>query len=315
GGVILNRVASDRHEELLREALGDIGVPVLGMLRRRALAPGGATALPDRALGPVPVIHRSLEATRAVRRLGETVAATVDVERILRLARSAPDLPQEPWSAAAETGAGAASDGPRPVIAIAGGYGYPEIGELAYAAGAEVVAVDPLRDEALPEGTAGLVIPGGLPEAYADELAANGGLSASVAQLARSGRPVIAEGAGLVWLCREFDGQPMCGVLDAAARTADQLVIGYRAATAQAASPIGPAGTQVVGYKQHRTQVSPRAGTDAAWLWPGGRPEGFVRRGVHASYLTLHWAGHPEIANRLVAAATADASAEREEAA
>ncbi len=305
GGVILNRVASDRHEQLLREALDDIGVPVLGALRRRALHATGPAALPARTLGPVPVVHQSLEAVRAVRRLGEAILAAVDLERVLALARSAPALGAEPWSPGDE-----APGGRRPIVALAGGpvhgYGYPETAELLAAAGAEVVRVDPLRDENLPDGTAAMVVGGGLPESYADELSANGRLSAAVAALARAGRPVVAEGTGLVWLCRQLDGRPMCGVLDAEARTTDLLVIGYRDATAQSASVVGPAGTRVVGYKHHRTQVSPRAGSVAAWAWPGGQPEGFVWRAVHASYLSLHWAGSPDLARRLVAAASAD---------
>jgi cobyrinic acid a,c-diamide synthase len=95
----------------------------------------------------------------------------------------------------------------------------------------------------------------------------------------------------------------MCGVLDASASSADLLVIGYRTATAETASPLADAGTEVVGYKHHRTQVSPRAGTTPAWSWSGGRLEGFVWRGVHASYLSLHWAGTPSVATRLVNAA------------
>src|SRR5215218_11105332 len=67
GGVILNRVASSRHEQLLRTALDDIGMPVLGALRRGDLP----AVLPARGQGPVPVAHRTVEAVRAVRRLGE----------------------------------------------------------------------------------------------------------------------------------------------------------------------------------------------------------------------------------------------------
>jgi cobyrinic acid a,c-diamide synthase len=317
GGVILTRVMSDRHDELLREALDDIGVPVLGVLRRRMIATTGPSALPARGDGVVPVADRGLEAMRAVRRLGEAVLDTVDVDRVLALARSAPPLPAEPWSPADEVGAVEVSV-PRPRVAVAGGpglsYGYEESVELLHAAGAEVVAVDPLRDEHLPESTAALIVGGGLPEAYSGELAANVRLSAEVAALARSGRPVVAEGTGLVWLCQELDGRPMCGVLDAAAQSTDLLVIGYREATAQTASPVAEAGTRVTGYKFHRTQVIPRAGSgageSAAWTWPGGRPEGFVRGNVYASQLTVHWAGAPEIARRVVAAASAAEFAE-----
>src|SRR5690242_17101928 len=101
GGVILNRVASGRHEELLREALDDIGVPVLGALRRRALTEIGelGAPLPSRQHGTAPVVHGSLDALRAVRRLGEVVGGAVDIERLMALARSAPRLSTEPWSA------------------------------------------------------------------------------------------------------------------------------------------------------------------------------------------------------------------------
>lgn len=308
GGVILNRVASDRHEQLLREALDDIGVPVFGALRRRDLP----VVLPPRQHGMVPVLHRSVEAVRGVRRLGEAIAAAVDLERLLALARSAPRSTVEPWSAARATAnadlvepatlAGAR----RPVVALAGGpggsYSYAEHAELLAAAGATAVLVDPLRDEALPAGTDALVLGGGLPESYAEELSANRRLSTAVADFARAGRPVLAEGTGLLWLVRELDGRPMCGVLDATGMSGAHVVVGYREATARAATPVANVGARMVGYKHHCAVVTPRAGQTPAWSWRGGAPEGFVWRRVHASQLTLHWAGAPEIARRLVAA-------------
>ncbi|OKI61066.1 cobyrinate a,c-diamide synthase [Micromonospora sp. CB01531] len=306
GGVILNRVASPRHEAMLRLALDDVGVPVYGALRRHELPP----ALPARRHGMVPVVRRDGEALRAVGRLGEAVASTVDLDRLLVLARSAPELAVEPWS---PTSVGGAPPGDRPVVALAGGpggsYSHPETAELLRAAGAEVVTVDPLRDEALPAGTRALVVGGGLSESYAEQLSGNRRLCIAVAELARTGRPVIAEGAGLLWLARELDGLPMCGVLDAIGSSRDGLVIGYREATASTDSVLVPAGTKVVGHKQHAAVLTPRAGERAAWSWPAGAPEGFVWRGVHASQLVPHWAAYPEIAARLVAAAVAPAEA------
>src|SRR4051794_33766709 len=97
GGVVLNRVGSDRHEEILREALGASGVPVLGAVRRLdALTP------PSRHLGLVPAAERSAEALATVRRLGEVVAGALDLDAVLRLARSAPGLDAVPWDPAAE---------------------------------------------------------------------------------------------------------------------------------------------------------------------------------------------------------------------
>ncbi len=124
--------------------------------------------------------------------------------------------------------------------------------------------------------------------------------------LAAAGRPVIVEGAGTAWLSREFDGRPMCGIVPATGRTGEFLVVGYREATARSVSPLVPAGTGLVGHKQHRGQVTPRSGERPAWSWPDGQPEGFVMGGVHASYLCLHWAARPEIASRIVSAAAGE---------
>ena len=302
GGVILNRVASARHDQLLRTALDDIGMPVLGALHRGDLP----NVLPARASGAVPVAHLSADARRAVHRLGEAVATTVDLDRLIALAGSAPALPGPVWSPAAAIGA--VVDVPeRPVIALAGGpgvlYTFVETAELLTAAGADVVVVDPLRDEKLPAGVRGLMIGAGLPEACTEKLSANRQLCEAVARLARAGSPVVAEGVGLPWLTRELDGRPMCAVLDASAATGRRTVAGYREAIAQSTSPLAPAGARITGYKQNRVIVTPRAGRIPAWTWAGGKPEGFVWHQVHASQLGLHWAAAPEIARRLIIAA------------
>ncbi|BFO20419.1 hypothetical protein SHKM778_68070 [Streptomyces sp. KM77-8] len=191
-------------------------------------------------------------------------------------------------------------------VAVAGGsaftFSYAEHAELLSAAGAEVVTFDPLRDEELPEGTAGLVIGGGFPEVYASELSANESLRKAVAGLALSGAPVAAECAGLLYLCRELDGLPMCGVLDASARMSERLTLGYRAAVAVSDSVLAGAGTRMRGHEFHRTVVEPGAGAAPAWgtRAPERRVEGFVERGVHASYLHTHWASEPGVARRFV---------------
>ncbi|MFJ2027525.1 cobyrinate a,c-diamide synthase [Streptomyces sp. NPDC087897] len=304
GGVILNKVASDRHEALLRDALDESGLPVLGVLRR---APQVAT--PSRHLGLVPVAERGAEAVEAVRAMGERVRAGCDLDALMALARTAPALTDAPWEPAYASARGSydAVRGPRPVVAVAGGaaftFAYAEHAELLTAAGAEVVAFDPLRDEKLPTGTAGIVIGGGFPEVYAPELSANEPLRRAVTELARSGAPVAAECAGLLYLARELDGKPMCGVLDAEARMSGRLTLGYRQAVAVSDSVLAVAGTRMRGHEFHRTVLEPGAGAAPAWGMhqPERRVEGYVERGVHASYLHTHWAASPEVARRFVA--------------
>ncbi|MFI6372515.1 cobyrinate a,c-diamide synthase [Streptomyces sp. NPDC050546] len=306
GGVILNKVATDRHEWLLREAMEQVGVPVLGVLRR---APQVDT--PSRHLGLVPVAERREEAVDAVAAMAQQVSEGCDLDALMRLARGAGALSCGAWDAAeAVSSAGhrptRSHESPRPRVAVAGGeaftFSYAEHTELLTAAGAEVVPFDPLRDEELPEDTSGLVIGGGFPEMYVSELSANEPLRKAVAGLAESGAPVAAECAGLLYLCRELDGQPMCGVLDAGARMTRRLTLGYRDAVALGDSALAAAGTRMRGHEFHRTAVEPGSGPDPAWGFrtPERRVEGFVRRGVHASYLHTHWASEPGVALRFV---------------
>ncbi|MFD8833861.1 cobyrinate a,c-diamide synthase [Streptomyces griseofuscus] len=306
GGVILNKVGSARHEELLREALDSVGVPVLGALRRAR-----PVETPSRHLGLVPVAERRALAVSAVSEMAELVSRGCDLPALERLARSAGTVPGDPapWApglSPTHDGPSPSAEGPKPRVAVAGGpaftFSYAEHTELLTAAGAEVVTFDPLHDEELPEGTAGLVIGGGFPEVYAAELSANGPLRKAVAELARSGAPVAAECAGLLYLCRELDGSPMCGVLDATARMAERLTLGYRDAVAVGDSVLAAAGTRLRGHEFHRTVVEPGAGAAPAWGIRGRerRVEGYVQRGVHASYLHTHWASEPGVPRRFV---------------
>ncbi|MFF7346963.1 cobyrinate a,c-diamide synthase [Streptomyces antimycoticus] len=307
-GVILNKVGSDRHEAMLREALEGCGVPVFGALRRTR-----EVRAPSRHLGLVPVAERQAEAVDAAAALAARVREGCDLEGLLALARSAPPLSETAWDPeeeirrAVEAVPGAAGRGDRaarPVVAVAGGaaftFSYAEHTELLTAAGARVVPFDPLRDERLPEGTGGLVIGGGFPEVYAPELSANEPLREAVAELAASGAPIAAECAGLLYLARSLDGEPMCGVLTAEARMSERLTLGYREAVAISDTALAAAGTRVRGHEFHRTTIVPGAGAEPAWglVHPERRTEGFAQGNVHASYLHVHWASVPGAASR-----------------
>ncbi|GAA3102100.1 cobyrinate a,c-diamide synthase [Streptosporangium carneum] len=289
GGVILNRVGSARHEDLCRQALAESGVPVLGAIHR-----SDAVAAPSRHLGLVPVAERRTQAARAMDAVAELVAASCDLEELVRLARTAPAPAATPWS-----------PGPAaPVttrVAVAGGqaftFGYTEQAELLAAAGAEVVTFDPLVDEALPEGTGGVVIGGGFPEVYAAELAANEPLRKEVSAF---GGPISAECAGLLYLSRKLDGRPMCGVLDLEARMTGALTLGYRDAVAVRDSALTRTGERYRGHEFHRTAVDPLP-ERPLFRWRGGA-DGFAEGRVVASYLHLHWAGSPQLAARFVEA-------------
>ncbi|HET9655910.1 MAG TPA: cobyrinate a,c-diamide synthase, partial [Kineosporiaceae bacterium] len=312
GGVVLNQVGSGRHEALLRDALAELGVPVLGALHRSA-----EVFAPSRHLGLVPVAERAERSTALVAELAALVTGAVDLDAVLELARTAPPLTVPawdpvvevgsgsvgtPWAATDSGGTGAVAHGSGPVVAVAGGpaftFSYAETAELLTAAGARVVGFDPIADPGLPAGTRGVVIGGGFPEMHAEALSGNDSLRD---ELASFDGPVLAECAGLLYLGRTLDGVPMCGRLDVEARMTGRLTLGYREASAASDSPVAARGMTVRGHEFHRTATDPEHGDRPAWRWGGG-DHGFVSGRVHASYLHTHWAGHPQTARRFVEA-------------
>ena len=306
-GVILNRVASDRHERLLRDALTGTGLPVYGAIRRTE-----PIITPSRHLGLIPAAEREATARQAVRAMGALIAASCDLDALLALAGRAPARPGPAWEPAAALAALSAPAGvpapalPAPTVAVAVGaaftFGYTEQAELLEAAGARVAPFDALRDEDLPAETAGLILGGGFPEVHAAGLSANRRLREQVAALAARGAPVAAECAGLLYLARTLDDLPMCGVLDVRAAMTPKLTLGYRQAEAVTDSVLARAGDVLRGHEFHRTAAVPAAGHQPAWKLATGTLEGHVTGSVVASYLHTHWAGHPAAAARFTAA-------------
>ncbi len=304
-GVVLNRVGSEAHETMLRDALARIGVPVVG-----ALARDESLAVPERHLGLVPAAERGTAARRSVDVWAERIGATGTVEAVVRLAREAGPLAGAPWRPGeALAGAGVEPGGEPARVAVAAGpaftFRYEENLELLRVAGAELLEFDPLAGE-LPERADALLLGGGFPEAFAGELSEAVGLREAVRKLAAAGRPIVAECGGMLFLCRELDGRPMCGVIDARARMGERLTLGYREAEAVTDSPIAQSGRWLHGHEFHYSTVEPAGSEAPAWRFEAGersRVEGFARGAIHASYLHTHWAATPDVAGRIVAAA------------
>ncbi len=194
----------------------------------------------------------------------------------------------------------------RPVVAVAGGraftFRYAETEELLTAAGCEVVGFDPLGDTALPPGTRGVYLGGGFPEVYAGQLAANRGLLAQLREAVRDGVPTVAECAGLLYLAETLDGEPMAGAVPAHARMTGRLTLRYPEAVSPCDTLLTRAGERVTGHEFHRTGLTPGAcGDRPAWEIEDA-PEGFASPTLHASYLHVHWAGHPRLAARFAEA-------------
>ncbi len=225
-GVVLNKVASPRHG---REVADSVRLPVLGMVPRDP-----AVTTPSRHLGLVPADERG-EVAADLDRLAGLLAEHVDLDAVLRVAGEAPSFEEEPWDPAAEVSPPPGLN-ERPVVAVAGGraftFRYAETEELLRAAGCDVVVFDPLTSPSLPEGCRGVYLGGGFPEVHAPALSDNASLREDLRQAVASGVPVVAECAGLLYLCRSLDDATMVGTLPARATMTERLTLRYPSATA-----------------------------------------------------------------------------------
>ena len=298
-GVIINKAGSERHAREIIAAVQAVGFEVLGVLPRDA-----GIEIPSRHLGLVPAAERD-EAAETVAQLAQRISDHVSLTSILSVARAAPPLEAEPWSPGAHVRPPSYL---RPVVAVAAGrtftFRYAETDELLRSAGCEPVIFDPMTDKSLPAGTAGLYLGGGFPEVHSVELAANEALRSDIRSAIEVGMPTVAECAGLLYLCRRVAGQSMVGAIDAEAIMTEQLTLSYRTLIADHDQLLAAAGSRLTGHEFHRTTVEPTLTTGYAWLADGepigfsADPAGIGRQTLHASYVHLHWAGHPELAQR-----------------
>jgi cobyrinic acid a,c-diamide synthase len=325
-GVVLNRVGSDRHLELLTDAIASVDLPILGVLRRQA-----AIALPDRHLGLVPTAELP-QLPEILARLAHLGHSCFDWPTLTPLLAASSSPRGSDFSTLGSAGLGLArptlrslhhppcSPAPSlshsPKIAIAQdpafSFYYPDNLEILRALGAELVPWSPLKDERLPADIDGLYFGGGFPEMFAPDLAANQGLLAQLKTLLDKGLPAYAECGGLMYLATtliDLDGQawPMVGAIPTTVRMTGRLTLGYRQAIAQQPSPLLSSGQTLWGHEFHRSQTDtlPEPPLYQFTRYGAAEPhatEGWSRHQLHASYLHLHWGGCPEVAQALVTA-------------
>jgi cobyrinic acid a,c-diamide synthase len=304
-GVVLNRVATPRHERVIREALANIGVAVLGAVPRI-----DDIQLPSRHLGLVTVAEHPA-AERVVAALGELVGSSVDIDALRAVAASAPAVECGEQSPVLPPAA------PRVRVGVfadtAFMFYYPENLEALVAAGAELVSVSPLADADLPAVDL-LYAGGGFPEVYAAELSRNRAFRDQVAARVADGLPVWAECGGLMYLARSLSAngvtQPMVGALPLTISFTDRPKgHGYVVARVDGPNAFVPEESILRGHEFHYSRVEEggdRVRTVLALergVGVGGGRDGVVEKGVLASYTHFHALGMPGWAPALVAAA------------
>ena len=306
-GVLLNQIASSRHEQVVRQAVEqDTGIPVAGVVPRLT-----EDIFPMRHLGVIPhQEYGDANAAAAVRRLAALAEEHFDLERISRLAerRQLTRMPARQVSGKGSVTIGILRD-------AAFQFYYQENLDALREGGAELVTINALTAERLPEDLDALYIGGGFPETSAEQLAENASFRESVRQAAEQGLPIYAECGGLIFLGRSIivDGteHPLAGVFPVTfAMSRKPQAHGYTAFTVERENPFYPVGTQIKGHEFRYSIVSSwdgKAEDLALRMERGagfqGKRDGLLRNNVLALYTHVLASGVPEWAAGLLRAA------------
>ncbi len=259
GGVILNRVGSDRHRNGAATAIEALGLPVLGALPRD---PG--FSLPERHLGLVQAGEHS-DLPAFLEKLAQAAETHFDLDAVMsKAALLQPGDTDAPYCLK--------PPGQRVAIArdAAFSFIYPHLLQAWRKAGAEIVFFAPLADEPPAPDCDACWLPGGYPELHAAGLAAAGSFRAGLQLFART-KPVHGECGGYMVLGNGLqDAQgvwhEMSGLLGHTTSFAvRKMSLGYREATLLAGGPLGPAGTILRGHEFHYARLV-EAGSDQPWV-------------------------------------------------
>ena len=320
-GVVLNRVGSERHEKMLRQAVeGMAKVPVVGAVHRQAIPPLAGRHLGLHGAGEM----RPEELLNAAR----LVADALDLGKLLEIAsgqggEQAAHLPDQRFPGR-EAGVAARADQPAREVAgspseitigvakdEAFNFYYPENLEHLEAAGARLRYFSPLRDRELPEGVSGLYLGGGYPELHGQSLAENARMREEVGRVVLAGLPTYAECGGMLYLGQELtdvEGRsyPMAGALPLRAKMGRQRQgLGYVSAEALGDSLLAREGSVLRGHRHHWSHAGAPASSPAYRIRQSGVPpreEGYLGRNLLASYVHVHFGSDPRIAPRFVSA-------------
>ncbi|MEM7028386.1 MAG: cobyrinate a,c-diamide synthase [Chloroflexota bacterium] len=308
-GFILNRCGSKNHYEGVKSVVEmTTGKPVLGWLPKEA-----NLYIPERHLGLVPTDERG-ELTAFINSVATLITQHFDLKKILSLL---PEWSISPTKADHKISPISHSSSPKIAVARDAAFSFYYEDNLDYLrrAGAEIVFFSPLEDCQLPAGTKGLYLGGGFPEIYAAQLANNQPMRQAIQAAYANNIPIYAECGGFMYLTETIIDQDkrahaMVGLIPGITEMQDKLAsLGYRLVESSG-NFLLPAGQVTRGHEFHWTKwrTDETLSFSPAWHVQPRRanstvmPSGYTKRNLVASYIHLHFAYEPRLAENFVRA-------------
>lgn len=299
-GVILNKVGSERHFAILKEALEKYcRAKVIGYMPHVE-----DVIIPERHLGLV----IPDETHTVIERLVTLIEKYIDLNEVLK--------PGTEITTGGSYGVNFStpsqiSDSPRIAVAYDSAFCfyYPQNLDILRNLSAEIVFFSPMTSKSLPEQTAGIYFGGGYPELYAGSLEANSPMRNEIREFAMKGMPVYAECGGLMYLGKylnDMEGKTfeMAGVFPWTSKMFPKLrSLGYREVTAMEICPFLEKGQKIRGHEFHYSDITPVEETGRTYRITGGKnqiEEGYLYMNTLASYVHLHFASNPDFAKGFV---------------
>ncbi|NES69335.1 MAG: cobyrinate a,c-diamide synthase, partial [Okeania sp. SIO2D1] len=320
-GLILNRVGSDRHLQLLQNSLKSINLPVLGVLRRHQ-----NITIPDRHLGLLPTDEMP-DLDNLINDLADLAKSCFDWEKLLPLLKiqneeyqhflSSQIIPNNKKHFSQSNVNNVEKKKSNFLIGVARdrafNFYYQDNLDILEELGAKIVFWSPLKDKNLPAGVEGLYFGGGFPEVFAQQLSENILMRKAIQAAIISGMPTYAECGGLMYLSQaiiDFNGKSwkMVGILPTTAVMGKSLKLGYRQAITNIDTPLLAANTKVYGHEFHRSELTELPARHLYKMWridedknrSKATVEGWKFYQLHASYLHIHWGSRVDIPQRFI---------------
>jgi cobyrinic acid a,c-diamide synthase len=292
-GVVLNKVGSDRHLELLKQALEPLNLPILGVLKRNQ-----NLKIPERHLGLIPSgeITNLEEIFAHLARIGET---SFNWSKLLPYFAVKKQTIQANNLTKSVTCLGKKNVRIAVAWDQAFNFYYQDNLDILAHLGAELIFWSPLHDSTLPQKSQGIYFGGGFPEIFAEQLSQNKALWYSIQEAFLAGMPMYAECGGLMYLSEsieDFEGKisKMIGIIPTKIKMTEKLTLGYRQVITLQDNPFSTQNTILWGHEFHKSQMSsypdnPVIATRNCYEPKIQSYQGWQINQVYASYIHLHF--------------------------